>query len=131
MRVSLLGAPRPVPRQLAPALVGSAVILLALPVFLIAAWPLEGWALAAVLWGAAQALAAGVARLPLGVDSPATSGVAGFGRIVRPVAVLTLLLVVAAADPDIALAAALVYALAYTLELAASVVTYYAAPPVR
>ena len=38
-------------------LAGSALILLALPVFAIAGLPLSGWALAAVLWIAAQALA--------------------------------------------------------------------------
>ena len=32
--------PRPIPGRLAPALAGSAVILLALPVFAIAGWPL-------------------------------------------------------------------------------------------
>ena len=48
------------------------VIALALPVFLVAGWPLAGWALAAVLWLAGQALALLLARLRSGwVISPA------------------------------------------------------------
>ena len=39
-----------------PALGGSLVLLLALPVFLVAGWPLEGWGLAAVLWVAVHAI---------------------------------------------------------------------------
>ena len=46
--------PRPVPSRLAPVLAGAAVIVLALPVFLVAGWPLAGWALGAMLWLAAQ-----------------------------------------------------------------------------
>ena len=33
-------------------LAGSALIVLALPVFVVAGWPLKGWALAAILWRA-------------------------------------------------------------------------------
>ena len=36
--------PRPVPGRLVPALAGSAVVALALPVFVAAGWPLRGWA---------------------------------------------------------------------------------------
>ncbi len=46
----LFTTPRSVPGRLAPMLAGSGLILLALPVFAIAGWPLRGWALAAVLW---------------------------------------------------------------------------------
>jgi hypothetical protein len=57
-RVGILGAPRPYPerqRWLAPA-AGALVIALALPLFLVAGWPVKGWAAAALLWLAAQAL---------------------------------------------------------------------------
>ena len=59
MIADLYTKPRPVPGRLAPMLAGSGLIVLALPVFAIAGWPLKGWALAAVLW----ACGAG-ARLP-------------------------------------------------------------------
>ena len=47
---NLYTTPRSVPGRLAPMLAGSGLILLALPVFAIAGWPLKGWALTAVLW---------------------------------------------------------------------------------
>jgi hypothetical protein len=47
----------------------------------------------------------------------------------RVLAVLVVLVAVAASDGKLALAAALVYALAYTAELAASVATYYVQEP--
>ena len=46
----LLATPRPEPGHLLPALAGSAVILFALPLFLILDWNMTAWALAALLW---------------------------------------------------------------------------------
>ena len=42
------------PRSWVPAVGGGLVIALALPVFLVAGWPLPGWAIAAVLWAGGQ-----------------------------------------------------------------------------
>ena len=124
----LVATPRPVPSQIAPVLAGAAVIALALPVFLVAGWPLAGWTLAAVLWLAAQALGALLARLPLGADNLAASGVVGIGMMFRPVAVMVVAIAVAAQDAALGVAAALLYALAYTLELALSLVSYFGSP---
>ena len=44
----LLATPRPEPGHLFPALAGSIVIVIALPLFLILDWNLSAWALAAV-----------------------------------------------------------------------------------
>ena len=60
----MFATPRPVPGRLAPALAGSAVVVLALPVFVVAGWPLDGWLLAATLWVAGQAFAWLLTRLP-------------------------------------------------------------------
>ena len=65
MREDLFTNPRPVPGRLAPMLAGSALIVLALPIFAIAGFPLKGWALAAVLWAAAQTLGYLLTRLPM------------------------------------------------------------------
>ena len=48
----------------------------------------------------------------------------------RAIAVMVVLLVVAASDPHLGLAAAITYALAYTVELGLSLVTYFGNPPV-
>lgn len=122
---SLFTSPRPVPARLAPALAGSGLILLALPVFAIAGWPLRGWALAAVLWAGAQALALLLARLPLDAGNLAASGVRGIGMSFRAFIVGIPLVAVTVADSTIGLAAVLLYALAYTLELAVSLITFF------
>ncbi len=125
MSSSLFTTPRPVPARIAPALAGTGVVLLALPVFAIAGWPLRGWALAAVLWAAAQALALLLTRLPLDAGNLAASGVRGIGMSFRAFIVGIPLVAVTVADARIGLAAALLYALAYTLELAVSLITFF------
>ena len=122
----LVATPRPVPGRLLPVLAGGAVILLALPVFVIAELSLRGWALGAILWLAAQALGVLLTRLPLGADNPA--GVAGIGMMFRPVGVMVVAIAVAASNPEVGVAAALLYAVAYSLELALSLVTYFGKP---
>ena len=122
----LAATPRPVPGRLVPALGSSLVVALALPIFVVAGWRLDGWALAAVLWLGSQALGFLLARLPLSHANLA-AGVVGIGKMFRAVAVMVVLLAVAASDGQLALAAALVYALAYTLELGLSLVSYFGA----
>jgi len=128
-RVGILGAPRPIPRRLAPALGGGLVIALALPVFLLAGWPLSGWAIAAVLWVGSQAFGLLLSRLSPSADNLVGSGVLAFGMMIRMLAVLVVLLVVVASDKDVGLAAALVYGLAYTAELGLSLAGYYSQEP--
>jgi hypothetical protein len=99
-------------------------------VFLAAGWRVSGWVLGAVLWLAAQALGLLLARLPIGAGNLAGSGVHGIGMMFRAVAVMVIVIAVAASDTHLALAAAGVYALGYTLELALSLLTYFAGEPV-
>jgi hypothetical protein len=122
--------PRPVPSHRLPALAGLAAVALALPVFLAAGWPLSGWTLGAVLWLSAQALGLLLARLNPAPSNLARSGVHGIGIMFRAVAVMVVLVAAAATDTKLALAAALVYALGYTLELALSLISYFAGEPV-
>jgi len=128
-RVGILGAPRPIPRRLAPALGGGLVIALALPIFLLAGWPLSGWAIAALLWVGSQTLGLLLSRLSPSADNLAGSGVLAFGMMIRMLAVLVVLLVVVGSDKDVGLAAALVYGLAYTAELGLSLAGYYTQEP--
>ena len=121
----MFSTPRPVPGRLVPALAGSAVIALALPVFVVAGWPLDGWLLAATLWLAGQAFAWLLTRLPLGTGNLAAAGMRGIGTSFRAIGVGIPLVAVTVADERVGIAAAAVYALAYTVELAVSVVTYF------
>jgi len=123
--------PRPVPSRFAPIAAGAAVVALALPVFAVAGWSLRGWALGAILWVGAQALGLLLSRLPLGADNLAASGVRGVGMMFRPVAVMVVVIAVAASDAEVGVAAGLLYALAYTLELGLSLLTYFGSPTHR
>ncbi|HET9675585.1 MAG TPA: hypothetical protein VFP31_12410 [Gaiellaceae bacterium] len=117
--------PRPVPSRLLPALAAAGVLVLALPVFLAAGLPLGGWVLASVLWLAGEALALLLTRLGVGADKLAASGVVGIGMTMRSVAVGVVLIAVAATDARLGLSAALLYVIAYTLELGVSLATYF------
>jgi hypothetical protein len=125
---SALMTPRPVPARLVPVAGSAFVIALALPVFLLAGWSLAGWALAAVLWAALQGVSLLVTRLRGSVGSLASSGVLAFGLLFRSVTVLVVLVAVAVSHPHLAVAGAVTYALAYTLELGLSLLGYFGAP---
>jgi hypothetical protein len=108
-----------------PIAAGATVVALAMPIFALAGWRLAGWALGAVLWLGAQALALLLTRLRLGAANLAASGVVGIGMTFRAVAVMVVIIAVAASDARLAVAAALVYGLAYTLELGVSLASYF------
>jgi hypothetical protein len=121
----LLSTPRPVPGRRIPALAGAGVVVLALPVFLVAGFPLSGWALAAVLWVAGEALGLWLARLPTGADHLASSGLVALAHSFRGIGVIVVLAAVTVADRDVGIAALAVYALAYSLSLAVSLLEYF------
>jgi len=127
MSTGAFSTPRPIPGRLVPALAGSALIALALPVFVVAGWPLDGWLLAAVLWVAAQAFAWLLTRLSLDAGNLAAAGMRGIGTSFKAIAVGIPLVVVTVSDESVGIAAALLYAFAFTLELAVSLVTYFGA----
>lgn len=112
-----------------PVVAGGIAIALALPVFLVVGWRLSAWLLAATLWAAGQAFGFLLVRLR-SVGNLAASGVAAIGMMIRAVGVMLVLFAVAVSDPSLALAAALTYAFAYTVELLLSLVTYFGNPPV-
>jgi len=126
---SRLTAPRPLPNRTLPPLVASAFILLTLPIFWLAGWSLRGWALAAALWAAGQVFGLLLTRFPLGAGSTGTSAAVGLGMIFRSLVVGVALVFVAVSDKRIALAAALLYLLAFTVELALSLLSYFSTEP--
>jgi hypothetical protein len=121
----LLSTPRPVPGRRIPALAGAGVVVLALPVFLVAGFPLSGWALAAVLWLAGEALGLWLAKLPTGADHLGSSGLVALAHSFRGIGVIVVLAAVTVADRDVGIAALAVYALAYSLSLGVSLLEYF------
>ena len=121
----LLSTPRPVPGRRMPALAGAGVVVLALPVFLVAGFPLGGWALAAVLWAAGEALALWLGRLPTGADHLGYSGFVALAHSFRGIGAMIVLAAVTLGDRHVGLAAIAVYALAYSLSLGVSLLEYF------
>ena len=125
MSARVFETPRPVPGRLVPALAGTIVVGLALPVFVAAGWPIDGWLLAATLWVAAEAFAWLLTRLPLGTGNLAAAGMRGIGTSFRAIAIGIPLVVATVSNEEVGIAAAIVYALAYTVELAVSLLSYF------
>jgi hypothetical protein len=117
--------PRPMPERRLPVVAGGAVVALALPIFLVAGWPVRGWALGAVLWIGSQLLGLLFARVGIGEPNLRGSGVVAFGMMARGILLMVVAVAVAASDPALALAGALVYAAAYSLELGLSLTLYF------
>jgi hypothetical protein len=127
MPSALFSTPRPEPGHLVPALGSAVIVLLALPVFLVAGWPLAGWGLAAVLWVAVHAIDLLLRRSKPQTGNLVASGVQAFGLFFKSIGLLVVLIAALAASPHLALAAALTYALAYTFEFGLSLATYFGA----
>jgi hypothetical protein len=121
----VFATPRPVPESRLPALGGTAVVVIALPVFAIAGWRLDAWGIAAGLWAAYLVIGALLRRVPLGSGNLAAAGLVAFGRMTRAVALAAILIAVAIANAGLGLPAAVVYGLAFTVEFALSLVAYF------
>jgi hypothetical protein len=121
----IFSTPRSIPSRLAPTVAGGLVILLALPVYAVAGWPLAGWALAAVLWSGAEVFALVLARLPSGADNLAAAGMRGIGTTSRALLVGIPLVIVTVSDESVGIAAAGLYAVVFTVELAVGLVSYF------
>jgi hypothetical protein len=120
--------PRVAPPTALPAIAGSLVVALALPVYLITGWRFEGWALGAVLWAGSQGLGWFVMRLRAKNGNLAAAGVAGFLMLFRAIAVMVVVFAVVTTDKWLGLSVVLLYALAFSAELGLSLVAYYTGP---
>jgi hypothetical protein len=126
---SQITVPRPLPSRRLPALAAALVFVLALPFFLIAGWPLVAWALAVALWVGVEALDLVAARLASRDVDLRTAGMAGFVRMFRLFLVAIMLAATVKLDRDLALPLIAVFALAYTLELGISLISYFGNKP--
>lgn len=100
-------------------------MIVALPVVLIGGFSIAGWAIAAVLWAGGEALGFWLARVPTGVDRLRQSALVALAMSFRGIGVMVALLAITVADRRLGLVAVVVYALAYTLSLAVSLVEYF------
>lgn len=123
--------PRPMPERRMPIMLGGAVVALALPVFLLAGWDVRGWALGALLWAGSQIVGILLNKAGIGDPTLRGSGIAAFGMMARGIVLVLILIAVALANPSLALAGALTYAAAYSVELVASLTLYFQGSPRR
>ena len=127
MPAGIFATPRPIPGRLVPALGAAVVLLVALPIFLLAGWPVAAWGLGALLWLGLEALDLVLTRLRGKTGNVAASAVLAFGLSFKALVVLAVLVAAAATRPHFAAAAAIVYVLAYTFQLGLSLITYFGA----
>ena len=123
--MTTLLTPRPLPARRLPILSGAMVLALALPVFAVAGWRVQGWLLGAVLWAGSQLL--GVVFGRVGIKEPTLrgSGLVAFGMMARGILLMLVVIAVAVSEPLLAAAGALVYTAAYTTELAVGLTLYF------
>ena len=121
--MSAFATPRPMPSRTLPIAAALGALALALPIFLLAGWPVSAWAIAAVLY-------VGLRGLGLVFDRAGTAA-GRFWMVARVLVVTAVLLALLGTDVDRAVAAAVVYAAAYTLELLVSLLLYFGQEPVR
>ena len=121
----IFSTPRPLPSRIGPTVAGGTIIALALPIFAVAGWPLQGWALAAILWVASEIFALVLARLPNSPDNLAAAGMRGIGTTSRGLLVGVVLVIVTVSDETVGLTAAILYAIAFTAELGVGLATYF------
>ena len=116
---------KPIPSRSVPVLAGTAVVVLALPVFVIAGWDLACVGPRGRRAGPSSRASATCWRaLPVGMDKLGNSGLVAMGRMLRTIVLMTILVVVTARDTSFGLQAAVVFALAFTVELALSMISY-------
>lgn len=120
-----MSTPRPVPDSRVPAIGGTLVIVVALPIFLAAGWRIGAWGIAAGLWAVSQGIALLLQRLPLGMGNLASAGVVAFGRMFRAAGLVTVLIIIAVSNAALGLPAAVVYGIAFTVEFGLSLLTFF------
>ncbi len=123
--MSVFSTPRPLPNRRIPAIGGTIVVLVALPVILLGGWRLGSWVLVAALWAAFQAIGLVLQRLPLGMGSLASAGVVAFGRMFRGAGLVAILIAITVSDTGLGVTAAIVYGIAFTVEFLLSLLVYF------
>src|SRR6187551_3576234 len=120
----VFSTPRPAPNRRIPVIAGAAAVGLALPVVLLGGFPVAGWALAAVLWVAAELVGIWLARLPTGADHLRMSGLVALTMAWRGIGVMVV-------NKHVGVTAVVVYVAAYTLSLAVSLIEYFNGPAAK
>ncbi|MFQ5426364.1 MAG: hypothetical protein ACE5EV_04720 [Gaiellales bacterium] len=115
--------PRAVHDRRLPVLLSGSIVLLLFPVVFFTSLPTAGWLAGAGLWAVSQ-LVGGLLALVFGRTSLA-SGAVAVGLSTRGVLIAFALAGLAAIDPSLGLAALIVYATSYGVELTFTLALYF------
>jgi len=100
-------------------------LLLALPLFLVGGWGYDSWALAAVLWLGNLAISWAVGRYVLGLPQTVAAAVGGVALILRAWTTIGLLMLsVHVAGSSVAVPAAILFTILFTIDLVARGMLY-------
>ncbi|HET7170789.1 MAG TPA: hypothetical protein VFI18_04060 [Gaiellales bacterium] len=112
------------PQTLAAHNVDAIVALLAVPVFLLAGWPLEGWFWATALWAANRYLQAVIERRAARMGALRGVGVLGASMLLRPWIGMLALFLITKDDTALAVSSVLLFLLLVTIDIATRVLTH-------
>ena len=112
------------PAKLAAHNLDALVAILAVPVFLLAGWPLEGWFWATVLWAGNRYLQAVIERRAARMGALRGVGVLGASMLLRPWIGMLALFLITKDDRTLAVSAALLFILLVTIDIATRVLTH-------
>jgi hypothetical protein len=119
---------RAIPERRLPLVAGTTLVALSLPLFVLVGWSVRGWGFGALLWVAGLLLELLFARIGIaGEPSIRGSGVVALGMMSRGIVIMLVAFLVAATNPAVGVAGALLYAAAYTLEFGVFLALFFKA----
>jgi hypothetical protein len=112
------------PQTLAAHNLDAIVAILAVPVFLIAGWPLEGWFWATALWAVNRYLQSVIERRAARMGALRGVGVLGASMLLRPWIGMLVLFLITKSDTALAVSAVLLFLVLVTIDIATRVLTH-------
>jgi hypothetical protein len=112
------------PQTLAAHNIDAIVALLAVPVFLIAGWPLEGWFWATALWAVNRYLQSVIERRAARMGALRGVGVLGASMLLRPWIGMLALFLITRGDSTMAVSSVLLFLILVTIDIATRVLTH-------
>lgn len=115
---------RPSLSQLAAHNLDAILAILALPVFLVAGWPPEGWFWAVALWSVNRFLQALVERRAARMGALRAVGVMGASMLLRPWIGMLALFLITRHDSTMAVTSVALFLLLVTIDIATRILTH-------
>jgi hypothetical protein len=114
----------PSPQTLAAHNLDAIVAILAVPVFLLAGWPLEGWFWATALWAVNRYAQSVIERRAARMGALRGVGLLGASMLLRPWIGMLALFLITKDDTALAVSSVLLFLLLVTIDIATRVLTH-------